>query len=59
MREAAIARIELEANLRQAVTRSELSLALQPIVRLSDAVPLAPKRWCDGSEPVSPSPRTN
>jgi diguanylate cyclase (GGDEF)-like protein/PAS domain S-box-containing protein len=36
MRAEAVARLELEADLRQAVAHSELSLALQPIVRLDD-----------------------
>jgi diguanylate cyclase (GGDEF)-like protein/PAS domain S-box-containing protein len=48
MREAAIARLELEADLRQALARSELTLALQPIVRLRDHVPVRAEalvRW--------------
>jgi diguanylate cyclase (GGDEF)-like protein/PAS domain S-box-containing protein len=48
MRAAAMARLELEANLRRAIARSELSLALQPIVRLSDRTPVRAEalvRW--------------
>jgi diguanylate cyclase (GGDEF)-like protein/PAS domain S-box-containing protein len=37
MRNSAIARLELEANLRRGLARSEFTLALQPVVRLSDA----------------------
>jgi diguanylate cyclase (GGDEF)-like protein/PAS domain S-box-containing protein len=36
MRDSAIARLELEANLRRGLARSEFTLALQPVVRLSD-----------------------
>jgi diguanylate cyclase (GGDEF)-like protein/PAS domain S-box-containing protein len=57
MRDAAIARLELEANLRQAITRSELSLALQPIVRLSDSVPVRAEalvRWHRAGGSVEP-----
>jgi diguanylate cyclase (GGDEF)-like protein/PAS domain S-box-containing protein len=36
MRNSAIARLELEANLRRGLARSEFTLALQPVVRLSD-----------------------
>ena len=48
LRDAAIARLELEANLRRSITRSEFSLALQPIVRLRDSTPVhaeALVRW--------------
>ena len=36
MRDQAVARLELEADLRAAITSNELSMVLQPIVRLSD-----------------------
>ena len=58
MREAAIARLELEANLRRAIARSEFSLALQPIVRLHDATPVhaeALVRWRRGGTAFAPS----
>ncbi|MEY2451941.1 MAG: hypothetical protein QOD92_1515 [Acidimicrobiaceae bacterium] len=48
MRDAAVARLELEANLRAAITQRELSMALQPIVRLSDETPVGAEalvRW--------------
>jgi diguanylate cyclase (GGDEF)-like protein/PAS domain S-box-containing protein len=48
MRNAAIARLELEANLRRALARSDFALALQPVVRLSDATPVQAEalvRW--------------
>ena len=57
MREAAIARLELEANLRRAIARSEFSLALQPIVRLADDTPVyaeALVRWNDRGRIVQP-----
>jgi diguanylate cyclase (GGDEF)-like protein/PAS domain S-box-containing protein len=58
MREAAIARLELEANLRTAIARSELSLALQPIVRLRDRVPVRAEalvRWRHGDREYQPA----
>jgi EAL domain-containing protein (putative c-di-GMP-specific phosphodiesterase class I) len=48
MRNAAIARLELEANLRRGLARSEFALAIQPVVRLSDSAPVhaeALVRW--------------
>ena len=48
MGQAAIRRLELEADLRRGIARSEFSLALQPIVRLSDAEPVGAEallRW--------------
>jgi diguanylate cyclase (GGDEF)-like protein/PAS domain S-box-containing protein len=36
MRDQAVARLELEADLRAAITNNELSMVLQPIVRLAD-----------------------
>jgi hypothetical protein len=48
MRNSAIARLELEANLRRALARSDFALALQPVVRLSDTTPVhaeALVRW--------------
>src|ERR1019366_6970178 len=58
MRDAAIARLELEANLRRSITRSEFSLALQPIVRLLDDTPVhaeALVRWHFGGRIVAPN----
>jgi diguanylate cyclase (GGDEF)-like protein/PAS domain S-box-containing protein len=58
MRDAAIARLELEANLRRSITRSEFSLALQPVVSLHDATPVhaeALLRWNFGGRTVEPS----
>jgi diguanylate cyclase (GGDEF)-like protein/PAS domain S-box-containing protein len=57
MLESAMARLELEANLRTAVTRSDFTLALQPIVRLEDATPMCAEalvRWRDGSRLIPP-----
>ena len=48
LRHEARARLELEADLRQAVANDELWLALQPIVRLADATPVRSEallRW--------------
>ncbi len=48
MRNEAIARLELEANLRRGLARSEFALALQPVVRLRDSTPVhdeALVRW--------------
>lgn len=57
MREAAVARLELEASLRRAIAHSEFSLALQPIVRLSDAQPVwseALVRWHHAGRTIEP-----
>ena len=48
MLESAISRMDLEAEIRHAIERSEFSLALQPIVRLPDRVPVRSEalvRW--------------
>jgi EAL domain-containing protein (putative c-di-GMP-specific phosphodiesterase class I) len=48
MRNEAIGRLEMEANIRRAIAQSEFSLALQPIVRLCDAAPVRAEallRW--------------
>jgi len=58
MREVAMARLELEADLRRAVSRSELTLALQPIVRLDDATAVGAEallRWDRNGESVEPT----
>lgn len=58
MREAAIARLELEANLRFALSQSQFSLALQPIVELASAKPVRAEallRWPDGPGSVPPA----
>jgi diguanylate cyclase (GGDEF)-like protein/PAS domain S-box-containing protein len=58
MRDAAVARLELEANLRRSITRSEFSLALQPVVSLRDDTPVhaeALVRWHFGGHIVEPS----
>jgi EAL domain-containing protein (putative c-di-GMP-specific phosphodiesterase class I) len=58
MRDAAISRLELEANLRRSITRSEFSLALQPVVSLHDHVPVhaeALVRWHFRGRIVQPS----
>jgi diguanylate cyclase (GGDEF)-like protein/PAS domain S-box-containing protein len=58
MAQAAIARLELEANLRRAIARSEFSLALQPIVSLHDAMPVhaeALLRWPAAPSPIAPN----
>jgi diguanylate cyclase (GGDEF)-like protein/PAS domain S-box-containing protein len=57
MRDAAIARLELEANLRRSIARSEFSLALQPVVSLHDDAPVhaeALVRWNFGGRIVEP-----
>jgi len=57
MRQAAVARLELEADLRAAIANDELSLALQPIVRLEDMTPVRSEalvRWHRGTATVSP-----
>jgi diguanylate cyclase (GGDEF)-like protein/PAS domain S-box-containing protein len=58
MRAEALARLELEADLRQAVAHSELSLALQPIVRLDDGRAIGAEalvRWQRRGMSVEPS----
>jgi len=48
MRDAAVARLEVEANLRRALTQDELWLALQPIVSVPGGVPVGAEallRW--------------
>jgi diguanylate cyclase (GGDEF)-like protein/PAS domain S-box-containing protein len=58
MRETAIARLQLEANLRRAIVRSEFFLALQPIISLYDAAPSEAEalvRWRFGGRVVEPS----
>jgi diguanylate cyclase (GGDEF)-like protein/PAS domain S-box-containing protein len=57
MRAAAIGRMELEADLRQAIARSDLSLAVQPIVRLHDRAPVSSEallRWHRGDRTTPP-----
>ncbi|MEA3077439.1 MAG: hypothetical protein QOF60_2347, partial [Actinomycetota bacterium] len=57
MREAAMARLELEANLRRAISHSDFALALQPIVRLDDATPVRAEalvRWHHEGRTVEP-----
>jgi diguanylate cyclase (GGDEF)-like protein/PAS domain S-box-containing protein len=58
MREETLARLEMEADLRQAVAHSELSLALQPIVRLDDGHAVGAEalvRWQRRGVTVEPS----
>ena len=58
MRDAAIARLELEADLRRATALRELTLALQCIVKLDDASPAGAEallRWRRGDEAVEPA----
>jgi diguanylate cyclase (GGDEF)-like protein/PAS domain S-box-containing protein len=58
MRNAAIVRLELEADLRHAIARSEFSLALQPIVRLHDSTPIQAEallRWHAAGRTIEPS----
>ncbi|HEY2430920.1 MAG TPA: bifunctional diguanylate cyclase/phosphodiesterase, partial [Acidimicrobiales bacterium] len=58
MREEAVTRLELEASLRGAIARSELSLALQPVVRLDDATPVGAEalvRWHRETDTVEPA----
>jgi diguanylate cyclase (GGDEF)-like protein/PAS domain S-box-containing protein len=57
MANAAIARLELEANLRRALARGEFSLAAQPIVGLHDRVPVRAEvllRWSNADRTVAP-----
>lgn len=57
MHDAAVARLELEANLRLALERNEFSLALQPIVRLDTSEPVyseALVRWHRDDKVVQP-----
>jgi sensor c-di-GMP phosphodiesterase-like protein len=57
MRDAAIACLELEANLRRSITRFEISLALKPVVSLHDDTPLhaeALVSWHFGGRIVEP-----
>lgn len=58
MTEAANARLELEARLRRAIERNELSLAYQPVVDLRDGAILGAEallRWTTPDGPVAPS----
>jgi predicted signal transduction protein with EAL and GGDEF domain len=58
MREAAVARLELEADLRRAIARCDLTMALQPIIRLEDGHAVGAEalvRWNRHGEPVAPS----
>lgn len=58
MREAAVFRLELEADLRRAITSEEFELALQPIVSLGDHRPVCAEaliRWHRPSGTVEPS----
>ena len=54
LRQAASMRLELEADLRQAVANDELWIALQPIVSLPSATPSAPRRSSDGTATAPP-----
>ena len=57
LRHAAIRRLELEADLRSAIAADDLWIALQPIVRLSDARPVGAEallRWTRGDVAVPP-----
>ena len=58
MRDEALARLELEADLRHAIAREGLALALQPIVRLHDRVAVraeALARWDRAGDAVAPA----
>lgn len=57
MRDAALARLELEADLRTAIAEDAFTLALQPIVRLDDRTTMRAEalvRWHRGSETIPP-----
>ncbi len=57
LRKAAKTRLELEADLRQAVATDELWIALQPIVTLPAATPVRAEallRWDRGGAPIPP-----
>lgn len=57
MRDTALARLEMEAALRTAIANDALSLALQPIVRLTDGVPVRAEalvRWHRDGESIPP-----
>jgi len=57
MRDAAVARLELEADLRVAIAGADLSLALQPIVRLSDGAAVGAEalvRWHTTARTIPP-----
>lgn len=58
MGRAAVARLELEANLRLALARSQFSLVFQPIVEVASRRAVwseALLRWHDGAESIPPS----
>ena len=57
MRDAAVARLEMEADLRRALVDEELWLALQPIVRLDDRTPVRAEallRWEHQQRTIEP-----
>jgi diguanylate cyclase (GGDEF)-like protein/PAS domain S-box-containing protein len=57
LRDAATARLELEADLRRAIAGSEFNLALQPIVRLDRVIPVRAEalvRWHHGDCAIAP-----
>ena len=58
LRDEALARLELEADLRHAIAREEITLALQPIVRIDDRTEVraeALARWSRAGRPVAPA----
>ena len=58
MRREAIARLELEANLRRAISSTGLALAFQPIVRLADREPIGSEalvRWHHRGKTILPA----
>ena len=58
MREAAVTRLEMEADLRRAIGSPELSLALQPVVHLEDRRACGAEallRWNRAGVPVAPA----